>query len=74
MNKRVLIDGDELARLRRLAKIGAESAVHNYGVFDSPSWTECRRCLRGVKLSETLVHAHDCDAAIHLGLEREGKP
>lgn len=52
-----------LARLERRAKDWAHNAVGNW------SCNSCKR--RDKNMSGPIVHAHDCDAAIILDLERE---
>lgn len=54
---------EHLARLERRAKDWAHNAVGNW------SCNSCKR--RDKNMSGPIVHAHDCDAAIILDLERE---
>lgn len=61
-------DSPELARLRRVEDAYRKDNLRLDG-HNGEQW--CERCERWCELSRTLIHASDCDAAIHLNLPRE---
>ena len=58
----------ELARLRRVEDAYRKDNLRIDG-HTGEQW--CERCERWCELSRTLIHASDCDVAIHLNLPRE---
>ena len=64
----VSVAAEELARLRRIEDAYRKDNLRGDG-HKGEQW--CERCERWCELSRTLIHASDCDVAIHLGLPRE---
>lgn len=62
------VNSDKLARLRRIEDAYRKDNLRGDG-HKGEQW--CERCERWCELSRTLIHASDCDVAIHLGLPRE---
>lgn len=65
---------EELALLRRLATIGAESQIRGEQ-FDMGGWS-CKSCGRSNNLHGqdiNMLHAYNCDAAKFLKLKREAE-
>ena len=66
--KRTYDARQELARLRRIEDAYRKDNLRGDG-HKGEQW--CERCERWCELSRTLIHASDCDVAIHLNLPRE---
>lgn len=62
----------ELARLRRLADVGAKNAHTTRDARGVVFCTICHKSGLGIGITAP-IHTATCDAAIHLGLERESE-